>query len=140
MSKANKLPLKKNASGVIQPIEIKNHYLPLETEERTTENKNTRTDSPNTEITAKQNAIKQKRLMKTGIIVRSKGLFVLNYSTRPKKSDNKKFWKTIKAFFFSNKGLNMNNIMLIENNEIEREEKIIANIMNNYFANITTHL
>ena len=57
MSKANKLPLKKNPSRVIQPIETKNRYLPLETEESPTENENTRTDSPNTEITAKQNAI-----------------------------------------------------------------------------------
>ena len=30
--------------------------------------------------------------------------------------------------------------MLVEDNEIVREEKIIANIMNNYFTNITTHL
>ena len=30
--------------------------------------------------------------------------------------------------------------MLVENNEIVREEEIIANIMNNYFTNITTHL
>ena len=34
----------------------------------------------------------------------------------------------------------MNNIMLIVNNEIVREEKIIANIINNYFTNITTNL
>ena len=54
-------------------------------------------------------------------------------------SDNKKFWKTIKPFF-SNKGLNTNNMMLVEDNEIVREEEIIANIMNNYFTNITTHL
>ena len=51
-------------------------------------------------------------------------------------SDNKKFWKTIKLFF-SNKGLNTNNMMLVEDNEIVREEEIIANIMNNYFINIT---
>ena len=31
-------------------------------------------------------------------------------------------------------------MMLVENNEIVREEEIIANIMNNYFTNITTHL
>ena len=31
-------------------------------------------------------------------------------------------------------------MMLVEDNEIVREEKIIANIMNNYFTNITTHL
>ena len=30
--------------------------------------------------------------------------------------------------------------MLVKNNEIVREEEIIANIMNNYFTNITTHL
>ena len=30
--------------------------------------------------------------------------------------------------------------MLVENNEIVREEEIIANVMNNYFTNITTHL
>ena len=42
---------------MIQPIESKNRYSTLETEECPTENENTRTDSPNTEITAKQNAI-----------------------------------------------------------------------------------
>ena len=30
--------------------------------------------------------------------------------------------------------------MLVENNVIVLEEEIIANIMNNYFTNITTHL
>ena len=30
--------------------------------------------------------------------------------------------------------------MLVENNGIVREEQIIANFMNNYFTNITTHL
>ena len=53
-------------------------------------------------------------------------------------SDNKKFWKTIKPFF-PNKGLNTNNMMLVEDNEIVREEEIIANITNNNFTNITTH-
>ena len=31
-------------------------------------------------------------------------------------------------------------MMLVENNEIVREEEIIANIMNNYFTNVTIHL
>ena len=31
-------------------------------------------------------------------------------------------------------------MMLVKNNEIVREEEIIANIMNNYFTNINTHL
>ena len=48
-------------------------------------------------------------------------------------SDNKKFWKIMKPFFL-NKGLNTNNMMLVE------EEEIIANIKNNYVTNITTHL
>ena len=51
----------------------------------------------------------------------------------------KKFRKNIKPFF-SNKSLNTNNVMLVEDNEIVRKEEIIANIMNNYFINITTHL
>ena len=45
-------------------------------------------------------------------------------------SDNKKFWKTIKPFF-SNKGLNTNSMMLVEDKGIVRNEEIIANIMNN---------
>ena len=40
----------------------------------------------------------------------------------------------------SNKGVNTNNIILVENNEIIRQEERIANIMNNYFTKITTHL
>ena len=31
-------------------------------------------------------------------------------------------------------------MMLVEDNEIVREEEIIPNIMSNYFTNITTHL
>ena len=57
MSKANKLPLKKNPSRVILPTETKNRYLPLETEQSPTENENARNDSPNTETTTKQHAI-----------------------------------------------------------------------------------
>ena len=34
----------------------------------------------------------------------------------------------------------MNNIILVEKNEIVHEEGIIANIMNNYFTNISTYL
>ena len=49
--------MEKNPSRVIQQIETKIRYSPLETEERTTENENTKTDSLNTEITAKQNTI-----------------------------------------------------------------------------------
>ena len=57
ISKANKLPLKKNPSRVVQPIITKNCYSSLETEESPTENENARTDSLNTKVTAKQNAV-----------------------------------------------------------------------------------
>ena len=49
--------MKKNESRVIQPIETKKRYSPLETEESPNENENTRTDSLNTKVTAKQNTI-----------------------------------------------------------------------------------
>ena len=57
MSKANKLHLYKTPSRVIEPIETKNRYSLLETEGSPTKNENTRTDSLNTKVTAKQNAI-----------------------------------------------------------------------------------
>ena len=92
----------------------------------------------------------RKCLMKTGIIIGSKEIFMLKL----KKTDQKKYFRQInvKKYFwqqkvlvnhktiFSNKDLNTSNIMLVENNEIVREEQIIANFMNNYFTNITTHL
>ena len=49
--------MKKNHSRVIQPIESKNRYSPLETEGSPTENENTKSDSPNTKETGKQKAI-----------------------------------------------------------------------------------
>ena len=56
--KANKLPMKKKKSSrVIQQIETKNRYSPFETEDSPTENENTRSGSPDTKVTAKQNAI-----------------------------------------------------------------------------------
>ena len=88
--------------------------------------------------------------MKTGTIVISKGIYFVKLLPQTKEKcfsdinvtsifDNKKFWKSIKLFF-PNKGLNTNNMMPVEENKIVRNEKIIANIMNNYFTNITTHL
>ena len=49
-------PMKKIPSRVIQPIETKNRYSPLETEESPTETENARTDSSNTTVMVKQNA------------------------------------------------------------------------------------
>ena len=95
-----------------------------------------------------KNNFNKQRSDETEAIIRSKGTFVLNYSTRPKKNilvililkvllrtKNSENHKTI----FSNKGLNTNNMMLVEDNKIGREEEI-PNIMNNHFINITTHL
>ena len=53
MSEGNKSP----SNRVIQPIETKNCYSPLETEENPTEKGNTRIYLPNTKVTAKQSAI-----------------------------------------------------------------------------------
>ena len=50
-------------------------------------------------------------------------------------TDNKKFWKTVKAFF-SNKGLNSNKLMLKEKDVVVSDEKALATLMNNYFVNI----
>ena len=54
-------------------------------------------------------------------------------------SDNKVFWKKVKPSF-SDKGVNSSKITLVEKNSIIVDEKKIANIMNNYFINITKTL
>ena len=53
-------------------------------------------------------------------------------------SDNKLFWKSIKPFF-SDKASNSSKITLVEENNISDEEET-ANIMNNYFINVTKTL
>ena len=54
-------------------------------------------------------------------------------------SDNKVFWKNVKAFF-SDKGVNSSKIASVEKNSIAVDENKVANIMNNYFINITKTL
>ena len=51
----------------------------------------------------------------------------------------KKFLQTIKPFF-SDKGLNTNKLMLIEDNNLISEESVLANTMNRSFTNITQQL
>ena len=53
--------------------------------------------------------------------------------------DSKTFWKSVKPFF-SNKGLNSNNILLVEGDEKVNDDGKIATIMNRYFINITKHM
>ena len=42
--------------------------------------------------------------------------------------------------FFSSKGLNSNNILLVEGNETANDDGKIATIMNRYFKNITKYM
>ena len=54
-------------------------------------------------------------------------------------NDNKKFWKKIKPFFLD-KGLETNNIILKEKNELITNSSTLANLFNNYFINIISTL
>ena len=54
-------------------------------------------------------------------------------------SDNKKFWKIIKPFF-SNKGLNSNELILREKDASITDEKALLTLMNKYFVNVTADL
>ena len=54
-------------------------------------------------------------------------------------SDNKNFWKAIKPMF-NDKSTNQNKIIIIENNNITSDNKEVAEILNDYFINITDSL
>ena len=54
-------------------------------------------------------------------------------------NENKTFWTTVKHYF-SNKNMKHSKIVLVENNEIISDNKKNAEIMNNYFVNITQNL
>ena len=51
---------------------------------------------------------------------------------------SKRFWKKVKPFF-SDKGLQTNNILKYKN-RLVTDSSIIANTFNNYFVNITNTL
>ena len=51
---------------------------------------------------------------------------------------NRKFWKIIKTFFLD-KGMNSNKMMIIEKDKLS-EERFIAEVMNNYFVEISKSL
>ena len=53
--------------------------------------------------------------------------------------DSKMFWKTVKLLF-SNKGSKSTKIILVENDEIVSDDKKTAEIMNEYFNNLTKDL
>ena len=54
-------------------------------------------------------------------------------------NDTKIFWKTIKPFF-SDKHKKGHKIILVENDEISKDDKENTEIMNSYFVNITDNL
>ena len=54
-------------------------------------------------------------------------------------SHNELFWKSVKPFF-NGKGSNSSKNTLVEENNIISDEEEIANIMNNYFINLTKTL
>ena len=56
-----------------------------------------------------------------------------------KVNDNKMFWKTVKPRF-SNKCKTANTIILTEGDMIIKNEKLVADTFNNYFANTTKTL
>ena len=55
-------------------------------------------------------------------------------------NDNKTFWKTIKPFFTDKNNKNMKKIILVDDNEIITDDKRNAEVMNDYFVNITQNL
>ena len=62
MSKDNKSPLEKKSIQNKTTNRNQNHYLPIEIDEKPTENRNSRTDSPKrkAKVLVKQNAINTK--------------------------------------------------------------------------------
>ena len=88
--------------------------------------------------------------MKTGINTRNKEIFAPTYLEKQKNhyfrclnikdlNDNKKFWKKVKPFF-SDKGLETNNIILKGKNELITDSSTLANLFKYYFINITNTL
>ena len=54
-------------------------------------------------------------------------------------NNTRKFWKIIKPFFFD-KGMNFNKMMILEEDKLLSEEGSIAEVMNNYFVDISKSL
>ena len=53
--------------------------------------------------------------------------------------DNKTFWKTIKPYF-TDKGINHDNITLVENKETVSDNREISETLNNFFSEVVTNL
>ena len=81
---------------------------------------------------------KKQRNFCTNLLKKTKSEYFRNLNIK-ELNDNKKFWKKIKPFF-SDKGLETNNIILKEKNELITNSSTLANLFNNYFINITSTL
>ena len=81
---------------------------------------------------------KRQRNLCLNLLRKTKKSFYKNLDEK-QVSDNKVFWKKVKPSF-SDKDVNSSKITLVEKNSIIVDEKKIANIMNNYFINITKAL
>ena len=81
---------------------------------------------------------KKQRNFCTNLLKKTKSEYFRNLNTK-ELSDNKKFWKKIEPFF-SDKGLETNNIILKEKTELITNSSTLANLFNNYFINITSTL
>ena len=133
-------------------LEILNKIAPVKVKVKRFNNNTFMTKSPRKSIMLRsrlKNNLKKKRSDENWYNYKKQRNFCVKFLRHTKEkyfsyinvksiSDSKKLWKTIKPFF-SNKGLNTNNTILVENNEIVREDETIAN-MNNYFTKFTTHL
>ena len=78
---------------------------------------------------------KKQRNFCTNLLKKTKSEYFRNLNIK-ELNDNKKFWKKIKPFF-SDKGLETNNIILKEKNELITNS---STLVNNYFTNITSTL
>ena len=65
--------------------------------------------------------------------VRKAKFIITNLTIR--RSDNKTFWKTVKTFF-TDKGVNHDRILLVEENETISDNNEISEKLNNFFADI----
>ena len=81
---------------------------------------------------------KKQRNFCTNLLKKTKSEYFRNLNIK-ELNDNKKFWKKIKPLF-SDKGLETNNIILKEKNELITNSSTLANLFNNYFINITSTL
>ena len=81
---------------------------------------------------------KRQRNFCTNLLKRTKSECFLNLNINDL-NDNKVFWQKTKPFF-SDKGLEINNISLKEENELISNSSTLANLFNNYFISITSTL